>query len=119
MKKMHVKMSAKCLPFCTGLNVLKCTSDVSYFRMTYYTPRYNKIESGGILVDTNTSACILLSLLYPRTTKLLGGYIGFIPSVRLSIHPAFRVCSVAPTVLIGSISYLYILLSNFRGCVTC
>ena len=41
------------------------------------------------------------------------------PSFRLSVHPASRVRSVAPTVLIGSISYLCILSSNFRRCVTC
>ena len=42
------------------------------------------------------------------------------PSVRPSrIHPASRVCSVGPTVLVGSISYLYILSSNFRRCVAC
>ena len=40
-------------------------------------------------------------------------YIGFTPSV----HPASRVRSVAPTALVGSISYLYILSSNFRRCV--
>ena len=55
----------------------------------------------------------------PRTTKFLGVYTGFTPSVRPSIHPAFCVCSVAPTVHVGSISYLYILLSNFRRCVVC
>ena len=56
----------------------------------------------------------------PRTTKLLwGGYIGFTPSVRPSIRPASRVRSVAPTVLIGSISYLHILPHNFKRCVAC
>ena len=50
--------------------------------------------------------------------KLLGVY--WFHSVRLSVHPpASRVHSVAPTVLVGSISYLYILSSNCRGCVTC
>ena len=34
-------------------------------------------------------------------------------------YPASRVRSVAPTVLVGSISYLYILSSNFRRCVVC
>ena len=41
--------------------------------------------------------------------------IGFTPSVR----PASRVRSVMPTVLVGSISYLHILSSNFRRCVAC
>ena len=59
----------------------------------------------------------------PCTTKLLGGYIGFTPSVRPSVcpsvRPASRVRSVAPTVLVGSISCLYILSGNFRRCVAC
>ena len=40
-------------------------------------------------------------------------------SVCLSVRPASRVRSVAPTVLVGSFSYSYILSSNFRRCVTC
>ena len=50
-------------------------------------------------------------------------------SIRLSVRPSVprpsRVCpascvrSVAPTVLVGSISYLYILSWNFRTCVVC
>ena len=40
---------------------------------------------------------------------------GFTPSVR----PASRVRSVAPTVLVGSILYLYILSSNYRRCAAC
>ena len=39
------------------------------------------------------------------------------PSVHPSVHPASCVQSVAPSVLVGSISYLCILLSNFRSCV--
>ena len=53
----------------------------------------------------------------PCTTKLLGVY--WFHSVCLSVRPASRVRSVAPTVLVGSISYLYILSSNFRRCVAC
>ena len=47
------------------------------------------------------------------------------PSVRLSVprpsrvRPASHVHSVAPTVLVGSISYLHILSSNSRRCVAC
>ena len=40
-------------------------------------------------------------------------------SVRPSVCPASRVRSVAPTVLVESISYFYILLSHFRKCVAC
>ena len=60
---------------------------------------------------------------YCYTTKLLGGggggYTGFTPSVCPSVCPATRVRYVAPTLLVGSISYFYILSSNFRGCVAC
>ena len=41
-------------------------------------------------------------------------------SPKTSVRPASCVRSVAPTVLVGSISYLlYILSSNFRRCVAC
>ena len=56
-----------------------------------------------------------LWFIIPPHNKVVGGYIGFTPSVR----PASHVRSVAPTVLVGSISYLYILSSNFRRCVAC
>ena len=57
-----------------------------------------------------------------RTTKLLGGgdiLVSLHPPVCSSVHPASRVRSVAPTVLVGSISYLYILSSDFWRCVAC
>ena len=58
------------------------------------------------------------SLFNPMHNEVVGGYIGFTPSdrpsVRPSIHPTSGVRSVAPTVLVGSILYLYILSSNFR-----
>ena len=53
----------------------------------------------------------------PRKTKL--ECIGFTPSVRPSVRPASRVRSVAPTVLVGSISFLYLLSSEWRRCVAC
>ena len=40
-------------------------------------------------------------------------------SVCASVCPASRVRFVGPTVLVGSISYLHILFSNFRRCVAC
>ena len=71
-------------------------------------------------------------LIIPPVNKVVGGYICFTPSIRLSVrpflHPSIRkshvrpasgVRFVAPTVLVGSISCLYILSSNFRRCVTC
>ena len=57
----------------------------------------------------------MFSLLY---NEVVGGVYWF-HLVRPSVRPAFRVRSVAPTVLVGSISYLYILSSNFRRCVAC
>ena len=60
----------------------------------YYTIRGHNEVVGGILVSLRPSIC-------------------------LSVRPASRVRSVAPTVLVGSISYLYILSSNFRSCVAC
>ena len=58
---------------------------------------------------------------YTPAQRSCWGYIGFSPSVRLSVRPASRprVRSVVPTVQAGSISYLYILSSNFRRCVAC
>ena len=41
------------------------------------------------------------------------------PSVRLSVCGQNRVRSVSSTILIRSISYLHILSSNFRRCLTC
>ena len=54
------------------------------------------------------------------TTKLLGGIlVSLRPSVRPSVRPVSCVHSVAPTVLVGLISYSYIISSNFRRCVAC
>ena len=74
----------------------------------------------------------------PRTTKLLGGgggggggvyWFHYVrPSVRPPVRPSVRpsrvrpasyVRSVAPTVLVGSISYLYMLPIIFRRCAAC
>ena len=58
----------------------------------YYTPRFNEVERG---------------------------YTGFILLVRLCVSGQNRVRSVSSTMLVGSISYLPILWSNFRRCVAC
>ena len=63
--------------------------------------------------------CFIYSSNYThRTMKLLGGIlVSLRPSVRPSVpHP---VSALAPTVLVGSMSYLYILSSIFRRCVMC
>ena len=51
----------------------------------------------------------------PASTKLKGGYWLHLvrPSVRLSVCGQNRACSVSSTILVGSISYLHILSSNF------
>ena len=53
----------------------------------------------------------------PRTTRGGGLLVPLRPSLCPSVRPASRVRSLAPTVLVGSFSYLYILSSNFRWCV--
>ena len=56
----------------------------------------------------------------PASTKLKGGIlVSPCPSVRLSVCGQNGVRSVSSTILIGSISYLHILSSNFRRCVAC
>ena len=52
----------------------------------------------------------------PPHNEVVGG---ILVSLHPSVRPACRVHSVAPTVLIGSILYLYIFSSNFRRCVAC
>ena len=59
--------------------------------------------------------------IYPLHNEVVGGWgwVYWFHSVRPSVRPTSRVRSIAPTVLIGSISYLYILSSKFRRCVAC
>ena len=82
--------------------------------------RHNHEHQTFLFVDIMELCRMMCTSLY---NEVGGEYIGFPPSVCLSIRPsvrpASRVCSVAPTVLVGSISYLSILSSNFRRCVTC
>ena len=63
--------------------------------------------------DTCIHSIFNTIIIPPPHDKVVGGYIGFTqyirPSVRPSIRPASRVRSLVPTVLVGSISYLYIL----------
>ena len=57
-------------------------------------------------------------LLYPPLQRSWKGVYWF-HLVRLSVCGQNRVRSVSSTILIGSISYLHILSSNFRRCVVC
>ena len=88
------------------------------------------VELWLVLADVGWLYWYLVTYYTYRTTKLLGGYIGFTLSVRLSVvrpsvprpshvRPASHVRSVAPTILVESISYLHILSSNFRRFVAC
>ena len=60
-------------------------------------------------------------LLYPPLQRSWKGgiLVSPCPSVRLSVCGQNRVRSVSSTILIGSISYVHILSSNFRRCVAC
>ena len=61
-----------------------------------------------------------MSLYPPLQRSWKGGIlVSPCPSVRLSVCGQNRVRSVSSTILIGSISYLHILSSNFRRCVAC
>ena len=65
----------------------------------FYTPRFNEVDRGVYWYHlVRLSVC---------------------PSVHLSVCGQNRVRSVSSTILIGSISYLHILSSNLRRCVTC
>ena len=80
---------------------------------------WNKLRISNTRVNYKTSHnqyFLIYHYYTTHTTKLLGG---ILVSLRPSVRPASRVRSVAPTVLVGSISYLYILSSNFRRCVVC
>ena len=55
----------------------------------------------------------------PASTKLKVGYNGFTLSVCQSVDRIVSALDRSSTVLIGSISYLHILSSNFRRCVAC
>ena len=67
--------------------------------LVYYTPHFNEVERGVYWYHlVRLSVCL---------------------SVRLSICGQNHVRSVSSTILIGSISYLHILASNFRRCVAC
>ena len=62
-----------------------------------------------------------MPLLYPPLQRSWKGgiLVSPCPSLRLSICGQNRVHSVSSTILIGSISHLHILSSNFRRCAAC
>ena len=69
----------------------------------HYTPRFNEVEKGVYWFH-------LVRLSVRPSVP---------PSVCLSVCGQNRVRSVSSTLLVGSISYLHILSSNFRRCVAC
>ena len=87
------------------------------------------MSSAAGQIQTNTCLCLqefpifngLMNVssftcsLYPPLQRSWRGYTGF----TLSVCGQNRVRSVSSTILIGSISYLHILSSNFRRCATC
>ena len=68
---------------------------------------------------------IISNLLYPPNNEVVGGYIGFTPSVcpsvrpfvRPSVCPGCRVRSVTSTVLDGFFPYYPQMITTMRGCV--
>ena len=89
----------------------------TWFSETFENVSYN-LKQGIFWVLGYIFKCLLY------TTKLLGGilvsfHLSVCPSVCPSVRPTSRVRSLAPTVLVESISYLYILSNNFRRCVAC
>ena len=68
-----------------------------------------------------------LRLLYPPHIEVVGVYIGFAPSVRLSVRPSIcpsirpvsGVRSVASIVQDGFFPYLVQMITSMRGCVAC
>ena len=84
-------------PFLTKL-MFCCQSSLN-ISIDNYTPRFNEVERGVYWYHlVHLSVCL---------------------SVRLSVCGQNRVRSVSSTILIGSISYVHILSSNFRRCVAC
>ena len=95
----------------------KCSSQqnsVQYFCNSWLIiPPAQQSCWGGILVSLRLSVCSSILITIQLCFSLRR------PSVPPSVRPAFRVRSVAPTVLVRSISYLWILSSSFRRCVVC
>ena len=72
-------------------------------------------EGAKYLADTNGDIFIII----PPHNEVVGGYIGFPPSVHPSVSPASSVRSVASTVPDGLFQYLVQMINSMRGCVAC
>ena len=113
-KLIHTQDRKRWLP---TVHVALCLCSYEWY-ITAWKSRYTITTSSDVYMLLQTHNYTL------RTTKLLGGG-GILvslrpsvcPSVCPSVRPASHVRSVAPKVLVESISYLYIFSSNFRRCV--
>ena len=73
----------------------------------------------GSFSNTSPSQCLISCIHYtPRFNEVERGVYWF-HLVHLSVCGQNHICSVSSTILIGSVSYLHILSSNFRRCVSC
>ena len=73
------------------------------------------------LIPRNTQWSFVNSLYHPPQNKVVGGYIGFTPSLCLSVRPS-RIPSNLWRIqfwLDPFYIYIYIISSNFRKCVAC
>ena len=77
---------------------------------------YSLLKVIFMIMKTSTIMWIAYKNLYtPAQRSCWGGGRGILVSLCPSVHPSVSsVRSVVPTVLVGSISYVYILSSNFR-----
>ena len=73
----------------------------------------------SIQVIRSEMACMCNNVIIPLRFNEVDRGVYWYHLVRLSVCGQNRVRSVSSTILIGSISYLHILSSNFRRCVAC
>ena len=85
------------------------------FVQIYHGDMFNSLWPGNAILIINLWIVVIIIQCSCWGVGVEGGGVYWFPSIR----PASRVCSVAPTVLVGSISYIYILSSNFRRCDAC
>ena len=93
-----------------------------FFQNVAFILGWHKIEYSLYSRHKNDYTCAVRMLtmsIYTPSQQSCREYICFTPSVYPSVRPTSRVHSVAPTVLVVSILYLYILSSNFTRCVAC
>ena len=90
-----------------------CSNSICYIRFILMCPVFT-----GDDVPWSRFLSSVAIVIPPPYSEVVGG-VCILVTLRPSVRTATRVGSVVPTVLVGSFSYLYILSSNFRRCVTC